>query len=488
MKSRDMADATAATSPTAATRLCPECDLRTSELRCPTCRSETIPATALGSKDEDLIGTLIGDKYEVKSILGKGGMGVVYKAVQLSMDRPVAIKLIKTGAQNVELLKRFQREAKITSKLAHPNIISIYDYGVTDEGPYLVMEYLEGNSVEEELEKHGAIELKRAVYIVVQALRALDEAHRIGVVHRDLKPDNLFLTRRGSDQELVKILDFGVAKTLYGETKVTQLTSTGSVVGTLAYMAPEQFDMLEVDARADIYSMGITLFHMLTGNRPFQATSMVQLIKLHLEAPVPDVTGSFGKAAGTAVQSALEFMLAKRPEQRPESAAATAEMLEQMLAGHAPRRTTSGSIVPTRRSPLPLVLGSGVALGLLVGGYIWWSQDSAPAPTAVAEVARAPAPAPAKAPKEIRLKVDSAPNGKVFLDDRWVGDTPYSGRVPYGDKAVALTVQADGCKARKEDVVPSRDQELTITLDCPKTRATVRPKKSKGEDDPFSDF
>src|SRR4030095_3436452 len=194
-------------------------------------------------KPESLVGTSIADKYEILSVLGQGGMSVVYKARHLLMKKAVAIKvLLPQLVLNPQSLKRFQQEASASSSLSHPNVITVYDFGVSAQGlPYLVMDLLYGDSLADEVKNNGPLEVGRALKIFIQAADALYEAHRKGVIHRDLKPSNIMLVSTDTSADIVKIVDFGIAKVLPQEgDDVQKLTQTGEIFGSPYYMSPEQ--------------------------------------------------------------------------------------------------------------------------------------------------------------------------------------------------------------------------------------------------------
>jgi eukaryotic-like serine/threonine-protein kinase len=196
-------------------------------------------------------GMVIDGKYRLDALLGAGGMGTVYRATQLALNRPIAVKLIRGDAATADSDQRFEREALIVANLRHPNIVTIHDFGSAPSvGLYLVMEYLEGCSLRDELRRRGRIPIPETFSLIEPVCRALDDAHRTGVVHRDLKPDNIFLARLGDDVS-VKVLDFGLAKLLAGGPHAN-LTATGMIAGTVAYMSPEQCRGEDVDARSDI--------------------------------------------------------------------------------------------------------------------------------------------------------------------------------------------------------------------------------------------
>ena len=242
-------------------------------------------------QQDPIIGSVLDGSYEVLSLIGHGGMGVVYKARHKLMDRVVAIKMLKSTLVSDSMsVKRFQQEVKATGRLVHPHAITVYDFGISPDGlPYIVMDYLEGASLSEVIKKEDHIAVERGVRILSQACEALTHAHKQGVVHRDLKPSNIVLINFDGDPDYVKVVDFGVAKLVGGASEGAQkLTQTGEVCGSPVYMSPEQCLGQELDLRSDIYSMGIVIYETLTGKLPLLGRTMVDTMSKHVsEMPQP---------------------------------------------------------------------------------------------------------------------------------------------------------------------------------------------------------
>jgi eukaryotic-like serine/threonine-protein kinase len=222
--------------------------------------------------NDPLIGALIDERYRVESLIAKGAVGSVYKAKQELLGRQVALKVLHgyLGA-DPESLVRFHREAKAISRLEHPNLLTLYDFGMTSDGqPYFVMDLLNGTTLAKVLSSEGRLEPKRAISIVKQVLEALSEAHKKGIVHRDIKPPNIVLVEKEETKDFVKLVDFSIAKMADNSTvDPVQLTVDGIICGSPAYMSPEQCRGADVDGRSDIYSIGIVLFEALTGKTSF---------------------------------------------------------------------------------------------------------------------------------------------------------------------------------------------------------------------------
>lgn len=250
-------------------------------------RADTTPAPAKQGlrKTEALIGTTIAGRYTLTAKIGAGGMGVVYKATQGAVERDVAIKvLLPELVDDESLVARFHLEAKAASRLVHPNTITVFDFGQHEDLLFIAMEFLEGQSLSRVLQQ-GPLPPARVVKIMLQALRSLAEAHTKGVIHRDIKPDNLFLTKLGDESDFVKVLDFGVAK-LHGSQQKT-LTQAGMIFGTPTYMSPEQARCQPLDPRSDIYALGVLMYEMLLGQCPFTAEEPVGLLLKHVTEPPP---------------------------------------------------------------------------------------------------------------------------------------------------------------------------------------------------------
>ncbi|HEV2291052.1 MAG TPA: protein kinase [Gemmatimonadales bacterium] len=283
----------------------------------------------------DLLGQVIADRYHVIKKLGEGGMGAVYLAEHVKMGRKSAIKVMTGSMSNdPDAISRFNREANNASRINHPNVCAIYDFGETPDGIiYLAMEFIEGKSLSGLLKETGPLPLNRATAILRQTADGLEVAHELGIVHRDLKPDNIMIaTQAGKD--LVKVVDFGIAKAVGGEDTGQKVTKTGLVVGTPEYMSPEQLSGDKLDGRSDIYSLALVYYRMITGALPFQAeTSQETMIKRLTDDPMPLSealpTGHF--PAG--LQPVMDKALARYPNDRYASAAQFATDVEKALAG-----------------------------------------------------------------------------------------------------------------------------------------------------------
>jgi serine/threonine protein kinase len=262
--------------------------------RCPACKQEfegvesicRYDGTILILVTENLVGTTLAGKYEVLSEIDRGGMSIVYKAKHQLMDRIVAIKVLQSQLVNDQTSKkRFQQEAQAASCLTHPNVIGIYDFGIAESTaqPYIVMDYLVGDSLAKIVKQDNHLEERRAVRVFLQACDALEHAHKKGVLHRDLKSSNIMLVEIEGKRDIVKVVDFGIAKFMPSSGKQPQnLTQTGEIFGSPIYMSPEQCVGQNLDSRSDIYSMGVLMYEALTGLPPLLGDTIVDTMQMHV--------------------------------------------------------------------------------------------------------------------------------------------------------------------------------------------------------------
>jgi serine/threonine-protein kinase len=276
-----------------------------------------------------LLGTVLDNRYKIESVLGQGGMGMVFRATQTSVQRPVAVKTLNPAlAAAPTFFERFRREAEVASRLRHPNIITIYDFGrAQDNTCYFVMELLEGKSLKEIVKAEGPMSLRRAVNLLEQAARGLAHAHAEHCVHRDLKPHNI-MVQQLDGKDFVKVLDFGLVKAMEQEEE-EQLTSTGQVLGTPQYMPPEQAGGEVVDQRSDLYSLTGVFFYCLTGTSPYGANTVRKALTAALTQQVPEVNSKRqGAPVPPSIDAFMQKGLAREKEDRFQSAE---EFIEAML-------------------------------------------------------------------------------------------------------------------------------------------------------------
>jgi serine/threonine protein kinase/ketosteroid isomerase-like protein len=279
---------------------------------------------------------LILDKYRIDKLLARGGMGAIYAGTHVELDRPVAIKLLLPSFNaDGQVLERFRREARAAARVKHPNIVDIYDYGVlADSEAYIIMELAEGETLHEHLKRVGKLPINGAIAIARQIAEGMDAAHRTGIVHRDLKPSNIILTREPDGGLRAKIVDFGIAKITeqLGAGDAT-LTATGTLVGTPRYMSPEQCSDGPVDARSDIYSLGIILYEMLAGRTPFEGDTPVALAVKRINEPPPPIAEQRSDVPPPLAELVTD-MLSTDPAKRPQTARELAQRLAQLRASN----------------------------------------------------------------------------------------------------------------------------------------------------------
>ncbi len=282
-----------------------------------------------------MIGSVVGN-YKIIDKIGEGGMGSVFKGVDLMLEREVAIKMLRPElAQQPNVVERFRTEAVTLAKLNHPNVATLHSFFRQGEDFFMVMEFVRGETLDHVIRTHGAMPCDQAIQLIGMALEGIDHAHKMGIVHRDIKPANMMCTESGS----IKVMDFGIARVLGTD----RLTKVGHLIGTVEYMSPEQVRGEETDARSDIYSLGILLYEMLTGRVPFTSTSEYELMRCQIEdAPTPPRT--FAPHIPLPVEQAIMRALAKKREARYQSASEFRSMLLQ-TTGALPRPVEDSAIL-----------------------------------------------------------------------------------------------------------------------------------------------
>ncbi|MGD0675988.1 MAG: protein kinase [Polyangiaceae bacterium] len=325
---------------------------------------------------DPLIGRVISGRFKITSLIARGGMGKVYRAEQAPLGRVCAIKVLSPGSDgraDPDFHKRFFLEASIASRLTHPNTVTIFDYGRTEDDIfYMAMEYLDGRTLHRAVRQAGFLPEDRAAHIARQVCRALGEAHAAGVIHRDLKPANVLLVEHGDEPDFVKVLDFGLVKNI-SETKNEELTQAGLFMGSPKYMAPEQIRGERVDARTDIYALGVILYEMVTGKVPFDRPSSVQILMAHVHDALPALRQANPQAnVSQALEETIRRCMAKSPDQRFASMDEVLASLKRVPApGLAPNVRNASPPQPPSGSgahALPSPTGSGPTFSVAAPG------------------------------------------------------------------------------------------------------------------------
>jgi serine/threonine-protein kinase len=488
----------------------------------PLANSGQVEADSL-TRLNNYIGVTLDDRYQLTHLLGRGGMGAVFGGRHLVIGHRVAVKIIDGGAHttNQRALKRFFLEAQSAAAIGHPNIVQVLDVGVSPSGdPYLVMEYLEGEDLSGFLEREGALDVSAAAAILEPILGALSVAHAKNILHRDIKPGNVFLVRHGDAPPTIKLIDFGIAKRL--DTAFDkQITASGALLGTPAYMAPEQAKgSSDLDARTDLYALGVMLFQMVCGKLPYDGKTYNEIL-FKITNEEPEVCG---RSVDDEVTRLVLRAIAKAPEDRFQSATELLEQLTALEAWHSRRdalidvghkihaRSSESSVssdtptevsprgatpkplssrsqqaseletkadttgtsatpssetlssAPTRQAPTSnsdrllwlLALAIIAAIPLLA----WWQSATTQAPV---EVQTTPADRAAAAIQSVEIEVSGAPSGaKILYDGAPVKGNPF--RVRANEVVMPIRVEAEGYDPFTATVVPNQDTVVRVSL------------------------
>jgi serine/threonine-protein kinase len=470
------------------------------------------------------VGQTIGN-YNITAKLGEGGMGVVYLAEHPVIGRKVALKAIHPElSRNPEVVSRFMTEAKSVNQIGNEHIVDVSDFGNTTEGEfYFIMEFLQGESLADRLRREKLLQTNRAVQIAAQVADALSASHGHGIIHRDLKPENIFLITRGQTQDFVKVLDFGLAKLTQGEEKVSHKTRTGSVMGTPYYMAPEQCEgKAGIDHRADVYSLGVILFEMMTGRVPFGGEGYGEIIVKHLTM-APPAPREINPAITPAQQTVILRALAKKRDERFSSMEEFRTAMldpERYVGSSRASRLPSAPVEKTgnidsslslrgeagglKQGPMPstfrhagevmdeefavprsrkgLVIGVVAAAAAAAAGAVFFLKRQSAEPVAAAVAAPAPvaaAPAPARpaAPQVVKISFSSNPPGAAVVakaTGETLGTTPFEREFPQGNARLGFVFKKADFQEQESSIVPETAGAVS---------ASLQPNKIKAEDD-----
>jgi serine/threonine-protein kinase len=509
--------------------VCPKCRTSYSASATGTCFRDGTAlvdhAAFVAAESDPLRGRVIRGEYTIGPRIGQGGMGTVYRARHASLRRDVAIKILRPEhAADGDTVARFQREAAALSLLAHPNTVRVYDFGQTDDGLfYLVMELLEGEPMTQVLARQGALSLIDAIRVAQQILRSLSEAHAQGVVHRDLKPDNIFIARvPGHATPVIKVLDFGIAKLMTGDVKLDAFeTQAGTVFGTPRFMSPEQAQGGGLDNRSDLYSVGAMLYQMLTGRAPFIDEDAVVVMAKHIRE-MPPTPSSVAPERGVPplLEAVVMRALAKEPASRFQHASEFDAALESCVAettglrGAVEARPTSG-IFSARNSRFVLltcIVGAGLALVAYAARreYHNIAQKAALSAAPATEIAvprAAPLPSTASLTPEVSsagalptgevtpepehdaaaepavVAIRSEPSGAtVVRDGVALGATPISLVVAPTEPYVRIELRAEGRESMMAELTAKDGERVFVLKESPKpdARATPGPRRKPG--------
>ncbi|HEY6037266.1 MAG TPA: protein kinase [Kofleriaceae bacterium] len=461
------------------------------------------------AESSSLIGLALEERYQILREIGRGGMGIVYEAEHVELGKRIAIKvMLDKYANDDEAVARFKREALAASRIGNPHIIDVSHIGAAPDGrPFVAMELLDGEPLSNILKVTGPMQSWRAIHIMRQVLRAVGAAHAKGIIHRDLKPDNIFIVNRDDEHDFVKLLDFGISKIVdtAEQMAATRLTTTGMVMGTPLYMAPEQATGAPAERGVDIYACGVILFEMLSGRPPFDETNYNLLIAKLLTAS-PPLLSDLRKGLPASLVAAVHRALEKDPDHRFPTADVCAQALPSDRAVSEPNLEVMDTLppgspgasqhaappqtVPPARRGVPRWLIGGVlalagvgaiatAVVLSNGGAA--TRTATPAPSPAPSPAPPPAPAPpAPIPETGKLEIETIPaKANVRVDARDVGSTPIEITLPHGRHKLHVELAGYTAIDADQDVHTGERTTTVITLvAAPKTSAT-RPKPNK---------
>jgi len=364
-------------------------------------------------------GTVVADRYRIDKVIGIGGFGAVYRCTQLNLNQTVAVKVLRNEhLTSVEHVKRFTREAQAVSQLKHPNTIRVSDFGVHSDGAlYIVMEYIEGVTLGHRLDQATTVHWETLVHIMAQVCHSLTEAHSVGLIHRDLKPENIMLLSVAGDPNFVKVLDFGIAKVQKtGGPSDQSLTEAGMIMGTPTYMSPEQAKGEPIDARSDIYSLGVMMYEALTGKPPFQGESPMTVLVAHIkDLPRPMPRDGSIPNVPPALEKVVLSCLEKEPAKRPQSAVQLVDRLVTAARSVREPQATALNQLPEPTAAMA-VLGTGMIQAVPQQGGAAPSHGSAGASLAApAPQTGAPAQQAAHPPSRVPLWIGLGAFGLVTV-------------------------------------------------------------------------
>jgi len=463
-----------------------------------------------GGMGASLVGVALLGRYQVQERIGDGGMGTVYLAEHTTILKKFAVKVLSPELSvRPDHVDRFMREARSASMINHPNVVEITDFGMTPDGqPFFVMEYLQGKDLSQIIGESGSLPWKRVRNITIQLCHALQAAHDQGVIHRDMKPGNILLVKRGNNPEHVKVLDFGIAKVLGQEGEANKgLTQSGMVVGTPEYMSPEQGWGQPVDHRGDIYALGVLMYELLTGKIPFPGATMMEILNRHM-FDVPDVKQpNIPEEVGAIILKAMQKDRSLRFQSMNELAAAVEAVGtgaspvtvvdEEIRTPWGPVTARFAAVPPPQAQPRSWmwlsVLSAVIAVGALVFAMLPDAPDATPQAVVQAPPVAAPPSEPEVAPKQVVLapevekvnfKISTDGVAAQILDARDEGiygmtNDENGVMVQKSDAPIELILRAKGYEDHRFTIIPSQDKRFDKTLVALKAGGATTPSKPR---------
>jgi len=458
-------------------------------------------------------GTVLSQRYELLSYLGKGGMSEVWQARHIHLDKMVAVKLLhKDLTERKEFLARFKQEAQISSKLNHPNICGVSDFGFTeDEIPFIVMEYLEGESLASVLKRTDRLPIGSSLSIIRQAVSGLKAAHRIGVVHRDIKPGNIFITKEKSGARVVKVLDFGISKMLVGKKGDLGLTTTGTLLGTAFYLSPEQImESRGVDQRTDLYAAGTVFYKLVTGKVPFMGENFGEVAVKVVNDPLVDPR-QLVEGLPSKVSRIIRKAMEKDPRARYQDADEMLVDIDRAFEDHqgdtidalykpglenlilkpseySPSRYGRTFRIAAIGTSLMLLLGAAALFAFFFMNGTAWNARGPSLPSKTVAAAPAPdvsliEPAAANEPETVKIRPRNMPSGTTFR----IGEEELTGDLLEVEKSTSpldIVASAEGFQIKVIKIVPVSDMEIDAALEpvetvSPEPEPASKPKVKK---------
>ena len=463
--------------------------------RCPRCQSQYEPEARFCPVDgtatvltqlaptetmDPLIGLLLGARYRCERKLGQGGMGAVYRAEHVGLGKPVAVKvLLERFAAQREALTRFHKEARAASMIAHENIVDVIDVGEDSGHAYIVMELLAGRDLGQLLRDEGPLPAPRAIGLLRQVCAALSAAHGKGIIHRDMKPENVFVVQREGRPDLVKLMDFGISKVRQAHEESLRLTESGAVMGTPMYMSPEQArGDLEIDHRVDIYSVGVMCYEMVTGEPPFRHPTYLGLLSMHLnQKPEPP------RKRNPKVPGELEKIILRAMEKDPARRFQSMGEMETALSAVERQLTPAAVAAAPTKARWPWI--AAVSLILVAGAtaLVWRQMQPEPRPVVPAEVPKKEAVAP-KVETTAKVTLTTDPTGaEAWIDQVAVGKTPITQELKPGPHVFSFAAAGYAKREVQRSLEPGENKEVDVALEkamaTPKVKTTRPPKKGQ---------